>query len=87
LLKRENNPVPVLIELSPFLRKYVPNYDPAEGLVLENASGKRVAQLIEELGIPDQEVTSIMVNRFPSKPSHLVKDGDVIGLLMILGGG
>jgi sulfur carrier protein ThiS len=79
--------MPVRIELSPFLRKHVPEYDPAEGLVVESGHGKTISQLIEELGIPPKKVNSIMVNHFPARANHIVKDGDVIGLIMAIGGG
>jgi len=87
VLGRGMIPMPVRVELSPFLRKHVPDYDPAEGLVLESGEGKTVGQLIEELGIPPQKVNSIMVNHFPAKASHIAKDGDVLELIMAIGGG
>lgn len=77
----------VLVELSPFLRKYVPGYSPSEGLVIESGSGKTVRQIIDELRIPMEKVNSIMVNHMPSKMSYVVKDGDTVGLIMALGGG
>jgi len=77
----------VHIELSPFLRKYVSGYSPAEGLVIESGSGKTVRQIIDELRIPMEKVNSIMVNHMPSKISYVVKDGDTVGLIMALGGG
>jgi sulfur carrier protein ThiS len=77
----------VHIELSMLLRKVVPDYDEEKGIVLENADGKTVSRLMEELGIPNDKVFNILVNRFPSKPSQVVKDGDLITLGRVLGGG
>lgn len=77
----------VRIELSPFLRKFVPDYDPAEGLVLDNVAGKKVSDLIEELGIPQEMVHSVIVNRMPGKKKHVIQDGDIIALIMAIAGG
>ncbi|UCF92173.1 MAG: MoaD/ThiS family protein [Desulfobacterales bacterium] len=77
----------VHIELSPFLRQYAPGYNPEEGLLIENGSGKTIGALIRELGIPTEKVNSIMVNYRPSDPTYVAKDGDRIGLVMSIGGG
>lgn len=77
----------VHIELSPFLRHYVPGYNPEEGLVIKNGSGKTVCELMEELGIPEDRVNSVMVNYRPSDPGYVIKDGDKIGLVLAIGGG
>ena len=77
----------VSIKLSPLLRKHVANSDPDKGLVLENGSGKKVGQIIEQLSIPLEKVASILVNHLPSKPGYVAKDGDFILLAFVLGGG
>jgi sulfur carrier protein ThiS len=77
----------VRIELSLLLRKVVSHYDEERGIVVKNAEGKTVSQLMEELGIPSEKVFNIFVNRFPSKPNQILKDGDVVTLGRVLGGG
>ena len=77
----------VLIELSPFLRQYVPGYNPEEGLLIENGSGKTIDELIKEIGIPEEKINSILVNYHPSVPNYVTNDGDRVGLIMAIGGG
>ena len=77
----------VRVELTPLLRKYVQGYDHDKGLVIEDGEGKAVRQVIEELGIPTDRVFTVLVNHLPSQPSYLLKDGDLVTLSMVLGGG
>jgi sulfur carrier protein ThiS len=77
----------VRIQLTPPLWKYVRSYNQDTGIVLENAEGWTVLQIIEELKIPPGEVFVIMVNSYPGKPTSVVKDGDFVILAKILGGG
>ena len=77
----------VRVELTPLLRKYAPGYDPDKGLTIEEGEGKAVRKIIEELGIPTDKVFRVLVNHLPSQPSHLLKDGDLVTLSMVLGGG
>ena len=77
----------VHIELSPFLRHFVPGYNPEEGLVIENGAGRTVGELMEDFGIPENKVNSVMVNRRPSDSDYVVKDGDQIALSLAIGGG
>jgi molybdopterin converting factor small subunit len=79
--------MPVYIKLSVLLRRMVSDYDDEKGIVLENAEGKTVSKLMEELGIPNDKVFNVFVNQFPSKPNQVVKDGDVVMLGRVLGGG
>jgi len=77
----------VRVELTPLLRKYIPDYDPDKGLTIENGEGKAVRQVIKELGIPTDRVFTVLVNHLPSQPSYLLSDGDLLTLSMVLGGG
>jgi len=77
----------VYLHLSSFLRKYVPNYDPTKGLVLENAEGRTIREIVKMLGIPEKEVTSILVNHMPAQFATAVKDGDKVAFVVALGGG
>jgi molybdopterin converting factor small subunit len=79
--------MPVYIKLSVLLRRMVSDYDDEKGIVLENAEGKTVSKLMEELGIPNDKVFNVFVNQFPSKSNQVVKDGDVVMLGRVLGGG
>jgi len=77
----------VRVELTPLLQKYVPGYDPDKGLTIEEGEGKAVRKIIEELGIPTDKVFTVLVNHLPSQPRYLLKDGDLVTLSMVLGGG
>ena len=77
----------VRVELTPLLRKYIPDYDPDKGLTIENGEGKAVRQIIKELGIPSDKVFTVLINHWPSQPSYQLRDGDLVTLSMVLGGG
>lgn len=77
----------VTVKLSPFLWKHVPGYDHDKGVVLAEGSGKKVSQLIQELDIPKERVSAVLVNNLPSRTGYVVKDGDLVLLLMIIGAG
>jgi sulfur carrier protein ThiS len=79
--------MPVRVQLSHLLRKYVPSYNSDAGIVLENVDGWSVRQLIEEIKIAPEEVVTIMVNSYPGKPNSVVKDGDCVTLTKVIGGG
>ncbi len=75
------------VKLSPMLRKYSPDYDHDKGIVISDGSGKKVSQLIQEINIPTEKVTSVLVNHMPSRTGYVVKDGDLVMLAMVIGGG
>jgi hypothetical protein len=78
----------VRVDLSPILRRqYRPDYDPAKGLILEDGSGKTLHQIVQELGIPFDEVTSTLVNQRVEQPSYRIQDGDSIYLTIAISGG
>jgi hypothetical protein len=77
----------VCLKLSPTLQKYVAGYDERTGLIVEHAAGRKIRELIEELCIPSEEVSSIIVNYRPSRASYVVNEGDLISLHRVLGGG
>ncbi len=52
----------IRVQLSPFLRNYVPNYDNYTGIILDDANRLSVQQIISKLDIPQEEVITIMVN-------------------------
>lgn len=79
--------MPITIKLSPLLRKYAPNYDHDKGIVLAEGSGKKVSRLIQEMEIPRERVTSVLVNHLPSRTGYVTKDGDLVLLAMVIGGG
>jgi sulfur carrier protein ThiS len=78
----------VRVDLDPILRRqYRLDYDPEKGLALEDGAGKTIRQLLQELGIPLDEVTSTLVNQRVEQPGYKLKDGDSIYLAMAISGG
>lgn len=77
----------VTIKLSPLLRKYVQGYDCDEGIVVENGAGKKVSRIAEELSIPRDRITMVIVNHRPSRIGYEAQNGDLILLGMVIGGG
>ena len=77
----------VTLKLSPLLRKYVPGYDHDEGIVVENGAGEKVSCIAEELSIPRDRITMVIVNHRPSRIGYVAREGDLILLGMVIGGG
>jgi hypothetical protein len=66
---------------------YLPDYDPDKGLILQDAAGKTLHQIVLDLGIPPDDVSSILVNHRVEQPSYKVRDGDLIHLSVAISGG
>jgi hypothetical protein len=78
----------VRVELNPILRRmYQPAYDPDKGLVLNGVAGKTLHEVVVSLGIPPDEVSSILVNHRVEQPNYVIQDGDVIHLSVAISGG
>ena len=79
--------MPIRVELSRLLRKYVTDYNEDCGIHVDFEEGKTVADVIAELNIPRDKVFTVFVNRKPSKVGHRLQDGDLVALALILGAG
>jgi len=81
--------MPVRVQLSPLLRKYVPGYDYETGIVPDQADGQTALQVMEGLNIPAEKFSNIaiMVNSYPGKPKSVVAEADCITLTKVIGGG
>ena len=79
--------MPIRVELSRLLRKYVSDYDEDHGILVDYEEGKTVAHIIAELNIPKDKVFTVFVNRKPSKVGCRLQDGDLVALALILGAG
>ena len=78
----------VRVDLNPILRRqYRPDYDPHKGLILDDAVGKTLTQIVQELGIPLDEVTSTLVNHYAKQSDYRIQDGDRILLTIAISGG
>ena len=54
--------MPLQIFLNATLRPYVHGYDPYQGISLEIPPGTPVGRVMAQLGLPEREVTLIMVD-------------------------
>ncbi len=79
--------MPIRVELSRLLRKYVTDYNDDNGILVDYEEGKTVEQVIAELSIPRDKVFTVFVNRKPSKVGCRLQDGDLVALALILGAG
>ena len=79
--------MPIRVELSRLLRKYVTDYNDDHGILVDYEAGKTVEHVIAELGIPRDKVFTVFVNRKPSKVGYRLRDGDLVALALILGAG
>jgi hypothetical protein len=78
----------VRVDLNPILRRmYRLDYDPEKGLILTDGDGKTLHQIVSELGIQLDEVSSILVNHRVEQPNYKVQDGDLIYLSIAISGG
>lgn len=79
--------MPIRVELSRLLRKYVTDYKDDHGILVDYEEGKTVEQVIAELSIPRDKVFTVFVNRKPAKVGYRLQDGDLVALALILGAG
>jgi hypothetical protein len=78
----------VRVDLNPILRRmYRSDYDSETGLILTDGAGKTLRQVVQELGIPLDEISSILVNHCVEQPNYTVRDGDLIYLSIAISGG
>ena len=75
------------IFLNATLRQYVPGYNPYQGISLEVAPGTLVDQVISQLGLPEKEVTLIMVNGRRREADFPLQGNERLGLFPPIGGG
>ncbi len=80
--------MPVRVFLGPILRKrYWPDHDPTQGLSVEAGAGMTINQIARMLGLPLDEVSSILVDYHVVEPNYIARDGDQIYFLVAIGGG
>ncbi len=77
----------VEIRLYAGLRKYHPNGQSSDAFTLEMGKDAKLADIIDALKIPRQEVSVLMVNGKWEKEDYPLKEGDRVGLFPLIGGG
>ncbi len=77
------------VELGSFLRRYVSDYDPSEGIrmFVDNAEAVTMHNVIRKLGLPAESVQVVTVNRNAAAFDTPLHDGDRVGLFSAASGG
>lgn len=81
--------MPVQVKLSTTLRKYVPGYDPEQGLSLDIAPGEKLtcADIAARLGLPPAEIKFIMLNGRAKQLDAALGPDDRLAFFPAVGGG
>ncbi len=79
--------MPLQIFLNASLRRFVPGYNPYEGISLEVPPRTPVSLIISRLGLPPEEVTLIMVNGLRKGTDFVLEGDERLGLFPPIGGG
>lgn len=79
--------MPLKILLSSTLRKYVPDYDPAKGVVLHPEKDMTVAELCDQMNIPKDGIKLIIVDGKNKSLTHILTGVERVGLFPAIGGG
>ena len=79
--------MPLQIFLNATLRQYFPGYDPYRGISLEISPGTPVGRVMRQLGLPEREVTLIMVDGRRQEADFFLQGNERLGLFPPIGGG
>jgi len=79
--------MPVQVFLAATLRRFIPNYDPEKGISVSIEPGGSVAQIIEFLGIPKEEIKIVMVNGAHSSLDRQLNGDERVAFFPPVGGG
>jgi molybdopterin synthase sulfur carrier subunit len=79
--------MPLQIMLFATLRRFVPGFDPYQGLALDIPPGTTPAQIIRQLGLPPEDVTLILVDGVQQQPEYQLQGNERVALFPPIGGG
>ena len=79
--------MPLQVRVFATLRRFIPGYDPHQGLVLEISPGTSVARIIQNLGLPSEDVTLILVNGVHQQPDYQLQGNERVAFFPPVGGG
>ena len=79
--------ITVRVQLYATLRRYRPDLKVGEPLAVQLAEGSTVAHLLQQLGVPQDEVKVVFVNGIVRDQNHPLADGDELGIFPPIGGG
>ena len=73
--------------LSATLRRIIPGYDPDKGHEIQVQKGTTVLELCEQMNIPADMVTIIMVDGRAKNHDHVLEGSERVHLFPAIGGG
>jgi sulfur-carrier protein len=73
--------------LNATLRRQVPGYNPYQGIALEIPPGTTVAGVLARLGLPQSDITLIMVDGRRQEADFVLQGSERLGLFPPIGGG
>jgi sulfur-carrier protein len=79
--------MPLHIMIFATLRRFVPGYDPYQGLELDVPAGTTLAHVIQQLGLPPEDVTLILVNGRHQQPAYQLVGNERVAFFPPIGGG
>lgn len=79
--------ITVRVQLYATLRRYRPDLKIGEPLVVQLPEGSTVEHLLQQLGVPQDEVKVVFVNGIVRDQNHPLADGDELGIFPPIGGG
>jgi sulfur-carrier protein len=75
------------VRLFATLRQHRPGTKLGEAFAVELPKGGTVGDLVQRLGLPEEEVKLVFVNGRSRDQDHILEDGDEVGLFPAVGGG
>lgn len=79
--------ITVHVKLFATLRRYRPGLGLGEAFPGELPEGATVGDLVQQLGLPAEEVKIVFVNGLFRNLDHVLADGDELGIFPPVGGG
>ena len=79
--------ISVQVRLYATLRKYRPEIPHGQSFTVELATGSKIRDLLQELGIPEGEMKQAFVNGIIQGADYVLADGDSVGVFSPVAGG
>ena len=79
--------ITVHVKLFATLREYRPGLGLGEAFPVALPEGASVADLLQQIGVPEEEVKLVFVNALFREKTHGLSDGDELGVFPPVGGG
>lgn len=79
--------ITVEVKLFAMLRRQFPDLKVGEAMSVELPEDPTVAQLVNELGLPEEQVKVVFVNGTVRKEDYGLTGGDEVGIFPPVGGG